>query len=389
MYLFLQSRNMTGQSLKRIKAVAAKEFIQIKRDVRSLALAIAIPIFMLLIFGYGLSLDIDHVRTLIWNQDASSQVTRDFLLNFKNSKYFKIVGYTDNYGDITRKIDRGQIMLALVIPKDFSQYIESGKIAPLQLIVDGSDANTATIALGYVRSVVSKYNVDLLTEAFASHGLNPVKGVNAHPRVWFNMGLISTWFIIPGVIAMIIMIISALLISVTIAREWERGTMEQLISTPVKRRELIIGKFIPYFIIAFFDLTVGVLMAIFLFHVPFRGSYFLLIILSSLFLTGALSQGILISVNSKTQLMASQLASITTLIPTMLLSGFIYPIFNMPKFVQGITYFIPARYYITVSRDLFLKGNGIATLWDEALFLLLFALIMFTLAIKKFKKKVA
>ncbi len=380
---------MTGQSLKRIKAVAWKEFIQVKRDPRSLGLAIAIPIFMLLIFGFGLSLDIDHVPTLVWNQDASSQVTRDFLLNFKNSKYFKIVGYTDNYADITRKIDRGQIMLALVIPKDFSHFIESGKTAPLQLIVDGSDANTALIALGYVRTIVSNYNVNLLTQAFDQHGLSPFKSVNAHPRVWFNMAMTSTWFIIPGVIAMIIMIISAMLIAITIAREWERGTMEQLISTPVKGHELIIGKLMPYFIIAFFDLAVGMLMARFLFAVPFRGSYLLLIILSSLFLTGALSQGILISVNSKTQLMATQLASLTTLIPTMLLSGFIYPIFNMPKFVQAITYLIPARYYIVVLRDLFLKGNGIATLWDEALFLLLFAFTMFTLAIRKFKKKVA
>lgn len=387
--MFLQSRNMTAQSLKRIKAVAAKEFIQIKRDLRSLGLAIAIPIFMLLIFGYGLSLDIDHVRTLVWNQDASSQVTADFLLNFKNSKYFKIVGYTDNYRQITEKIDKGQIMMALVIPKDFSHYIEAGKTAPLQLILDGSDANTALIALGYVRSVVSKYNIGLLTEAFSRHGLDPVKTINVHPRVWFNMAMTSTWSIIPGVIAMIIMIISALLISITIAREWERGTMEQLISTPVKGPELIIGKLIPYFIIAFFDLAVGVLMARFLFNVPFRGSYFLLIILSCLFLTGALAQGLLISVNSKTQLMATQLASVSTLIPTMLLSGFIYPIFNMPKFVQAITYLIPARYYIVVLRDLFLKGNGIATIWDEALFLLLFASTMFMLAVRKFKKKVA
>jgi len=380
---------MIAAKLKRIKAVAWKEFIQIKRDPRSLGLALAIPIFMLVIFGYGLSLDIDQVHTLIWNQDASSQTTTEFLLNFKNSKYFKILGYTDNYTDIQRKIDNGQIMLALVIPKDFSHYIESGKIAPLQLIVDGSDANTASIALGYVRSVVAKYNVDLLTNAFAKHGLEPPRAVNVHPRVWFNMGLVSTWYIIPGVIAMIIMIISALLISITIAREWERGTMEQLISTPVKGPELIIGKFIPYFAIGSFDLTVGVIMAIYLFGVPFRGSYLLLMILSSLFLTGALSQGMLISVNAKTQLMATQMASLSTLIPTMLLSGFIYPIFNMPKFVQGITYLIPARYYIVVLRDLFLKGNGMATLWDEALFLLLFAFIMFTLATRKFKKKVA
>lgn len=380
---------MTRESLKRIKAVAWKEFIQIKRDPRSLGLALAIPIFMLLIFGYGLSLDIDHVRTLVWNQDASSQVSRDFLLNFKNSKYFRIVGYTDNYRDIQNKIDKGDIMMALVIPKDFSHYIESGKIAPLQLLVDGSDANTATIAIGYVRSVVSKYNVDLLTSAFREHGLNPVNSLDPRMRVWFNMGMISTWFIIPGVIAMIIMIISALLISLTIAREWERGTMEQLISTPVKGPELITGKFIPYFAIGFFDLMVGVVMARFLFGVPFRGSYTLLIILSSLFITGALSLGIFISVIARTQLMASQLASLLTLIPTMLLSGFIYPIFNMPKVVQAITYLIPARYYIVVLRDLFLKGNGIATIWDEALFLLLFAFFMFSFALRRFRKKVA
>ena len=380
---------MIRESLKRIKAVAWKEFIQVKRDPRSLGLALAIPIFMLFIFGYGLSLDIDHVRTLVWNQDASSQVTRDFLLNFKNSKYFRIVGYTDNYRDIQKRIDNGDIMMALVIPKDFSHYIASGKIAPLQLLVDGSDANTATIAMGYVRSVVSGYNAQLLTNAFNEHGLNPVNTLDPRFRVWFNMGLTSTWFIIPGVIAMIIMIISALLISLTIAREWERGTMEQLISTPVKGPELITGKFIPYFAIGFFDLMVGVVMARFLFGVPFRGSYTMLIILSSLFITGALSLGIFISVVARTQLMASQLASLFTLIPTMLLSGFIYPIFNMPKFVQAVTYLIPARYYIVVLRDLFLKGNGIATIWDEALFLLLFAFFMFAFALRRFRKKVA
>ena len=380
---------MIGQSLKRIKAVAWKEFVQIKRDPRSLGLALAIPVFMLLIFGYGLSLDIDHVRTIVWNQDASSKTTRDFLLNFKNSKYFNITGYTDNYKDITRKIDAGSVLMALVIPKDFSRYLDSGQPAPLQLIVDGSDANTATIAVGYVNSVVAQYNINLLNNVFAAHGMTPVESINAHPRMWFNMGQVSTWFIIPGVIAMIIMIISALLISITLAREWERGTMEQLISTPIKGPELIIGKFIPYFTIAFFDLLVGVFLARFLFGVPFRGNFPLFILLSFLFFTGALSQGILISVNSKTQLMASQLASLSTLIPTMLLSGFIYPIFNMPKFIQLFTYLIPARYYIIVLRDIFLKGNGLFTLWDEAVFLLLFAGAMFILAIKKFKKKVA
>lgn len=376
-------------NLRRVKAVAWKEFVQIRRDPRSLGLALGIPMFLLIIFGYGLSLDIDNVRTIVWNQDASSQLTREFLLNFENSRYFKIVKYTDNYRDIERMINSGDVMMALVIPKDFSHYLESGGKAPLQLIIDGSDANTATIARGYVQSVVSGYNVNLLSSMFASHGLGAPQTVDARSRIWFNMGLTSTWFIAPGVIAMIIMIIAALLTSICVAREWERGTMEQLISTPVKAPELIIGKFIPYFAIGFFDLIVGVLMARFLFGVPFRGSYPLLIALSALFLTGALSQGIIISVVAKSQLMASQLATLTTMVPTMILSGFIYPIFNMPQALQVVTYLIPARYYIVVLRELFLKGGGMEILWDEALYLFIFAFIMLGLAIKKFKKKVA
>ncbi len=374
-------------NIKRIRAIAWKEFIQIKRDPRSLALALGIPVFLLIIFGYGLSLDIDHVRTIVWNQDASSEVTREFLLNFKNSKYFRIVAYTDNYRDIEYKIDSGDVMLALVIPKDFSHFLEAGKTAPLQLIVDGSDANTATIAMNYVRSVIAQYNVNLITSTMEGHGITPKRTVDVRTRVWYNMGLTSTWFIVPGVIAMIIMVVSALVTSLCIAREWERGTMEQLIATPVKAPELIFGKFIPYFCIGFFDLAVGVLMARFLFFVPFRGNYLTLVFLSSLFLTGALSQGIYISVIARTQLMASQLASLTTLIPTLLLSGFIYPIFNMPKVIQAATYLVPARYYIIILRELFLKAGGIAVMWDEVVFLFLFAFLMLFTAVKRFRKK--
>jgi ABC-2 type transport system permease protein len=379
---------MTSLNLKRIRAIAQKEFIQIRRDPRSLALALVIPVFLLLIFGYGLSLDIDKVHMLVWNQDASSELTRNFLLNFKNSKYFHIVGYTDNYRDVERFIDRGKAMMALIIPKDFSRDLESGKTTPLQLLVDGSDSNTATIAMGYVRSVVAQYNAHLLSVTLQHYGIKAPTALDARPRIWFNMGLASRWFIIPGVIAMIIMIIAALLTSNTVAREWERGTMEQLISTPVKAPELIIGKFIPYFIIGFIDLAIGLILARFLFFVPFKGSYLLLIALSTFFLTGALSQGILISIVARTQLLASQMAMLTTFIPTMLLSGFIYPIFNMPRFIQAVTYLIPARYYIVILRQSFLKGGGILLMWDEALFLTIFAFVMFSLAVRRFKKKV-
>jgi len=375
-------------NFKRVLAISSKEFIQIRRDPRSLGLALVIPVLLLLIFGYALSLDIDRVQTVVWNQDASSRLSRDFLLNFKNSKYFKIVKYTDNYRDIQRMLDSGTVMLALVIPKDFSHFIESGKTAPLQLLVDGSDSSTATIAMSYVSSVVANYNVRLLTDTLSGLGRPPARNVEMRPRFWYNMGLNSRWFIVPGVIAMIIMIIAALLTSICVSREWERGTMEQLISTPVKAPELIIGKFLPYFVIGFIDLFIAVIIARFLFGVPFQGSYLSLVFLSALFLTGALSQGIFISTAAKTQLLSSQLAMLTTFIPTMILSGFIYPIFNMPQVVQAITYLIPARYYIIVLRGLFLKGNGMNVIWDEALFLFLFAVFMFILTIRRFKKKV-
>lgn len=376
-------------NLRRVKAIAAKEFIQIRRDPRSLGLALGIPVFMLLIFGYGLSLDIDHVKTVVWNQDPASQLTENFLLNFKSSKYFNIIKSTDNYRDIVQMINDGSAMMAIVIPKHFSRYLRSGETAPMQLIIDGSDANTATIARGYVQSVVASYNVKVLQRTLEDHGFARPRSFDPRPRIWFNMGLTSTWFIVPGVIPMIIMVVAALVTSLCVAREWERGTMEQLISTPVKAGELVIGKFIPYFAIGFFDLAIGVLMGTILFHVPYRGSYLLLAILSALFLTGALSQGILISIVARTQIMASQLASITTMIPALLLSGFIYPIFNMPQALQLITYLIPARYYTFILRSLFLKGVGLEVLWHEALFLFLFALFMFALAVKRFRKKVA
>ena len=297
--------------------------------------------------------------------------------------------YTDNYREIEEMINKGKVLMAIVIPKHFSQYLRSGEAAPLQLIIDGSDANTATISRGYVQTVVASYNIRLLTTALQARGLAPARSLDARGRIWFNMGLTSTWFIVPGVISMIIMVIAALVTSTCIAREWERGTMEQLISTPVKAPELIAGKFIPYFVIGCFDLITGVVMARVLFHVPFRGSYLLLVLLSALFLTAALSQGILISIVARTQIMASQIASLTTMIPSVILSGFIYPIFNMPQALQVVTYFIPAKYYIVILRDLFLKGGGIAVIWDDGLFLLLFGWMMLGLSVKKFRKKVA
>ena len=377
---------MSPINRNRVKAIAQKEFIQIWRDPRSLGLGIIIPALLIIIFGYALSLDIDNVPIAIWDQDRS-KVSTDFLLNIKNSKYFKIIGYYDNYRDLQRLIDYRTALMAMVIPKDFSRYMRSNQAAPVQLILDGSDSNTATIALGYVNSIVSLYNANIIVNASQGAIIDP-NPVDLRQRVWFNQDFQSRNYIIPGLIAIIIMVIAALLTSLTIAREWERGTMEQLISTPVRSAELIMGKFIPYFAIGFLDLTMAVLMGRFVFGVPMRGSIVLLFVLSSLFLAGALGLGIFISIVAKSQLMASQLAILTSFIPTLLLSGFTYEIFNMPKAVQAITYFIPARYFIVILRGIYLKAVGLRVLWPEVLCLCIFTFITVSLAVKRFKKKI-
>ena len=372
----------------RTKAVFKKEFIQIWRDPRSLALAFAIPMLLLVLFGYALSLDIDHVPMVVWNQDGSV-TAREFLLNFKNSKYFSIKGYYDNYQVMENMIDKGETMIAMVIRKDFSKCIQSNGIAPLQVIIDGSDSNTAQIALGYVNSVVSSYNQNHMKDALAAHSIENSDPVDLRSRIWFNQDLDSKLFIVPGLIAIIMMIIAALLTSLTIAREWERGTMEQLISTPVRAIELIVGKFAPYFVIGFIDLIISVIMGILLFGVPLRGSVMLLFACSGIFLTGALMLGIYISVVAKSQLMASQMAILTSFLPTFMLSGFTYEIFNMPQWVQWVTYLVPARYFIVILRGIYLKGVGIESLWLNILALSAFSFITVRMAILKFKKKVA
>ena len=374
-------------NLVRVNAIVKKEFIQIIRDYRSLALALFIPVLLLMIFGFALSLDVDNIPMIIWNQDKS-QVSSDFILNFSNSRYFKITGYVDSYDKLQHYIDNKKVLMAMVIPKDFSKYLKAGRTAPLQLLVDGSDSNTATIAMGYVNSVVSQYNIKLIADSLSKTGQRNLSLIDMRPRVWFNENLKSRNYIIPGLIAVIMMIIAAQLTSITVAREWERGTMEQLISTPVRRGELILGKFIPYFIIGFFDLLVAVAMAQFVFGVPLKGNLLLLLILSSIFLTGSLAQGLYFSIFAKNQRLATQLAILTTFLPTFLLSGFVYPIYNMPKVIQAITFLLPPRYFILILKGIYLKGEGIIFLWRPALFLLAFAVFMVMAAYRKFQKKV-
>jgi len=367
--------------LLRIKAVAKKELLQIWRDPLSLAMAFLMPVMLLFIFGYAITLDVNRIRTIVYDLDKSS-LSRELIDKFSASGYFIVVDHVTGQKEIDRYLDSGKALAAISIPSDFSEKIRSGRNAQLQVVVDGSDSNTATIALGYVSAIS-----EIFSQRLEGKRITPV--IDPRLRVWYNPELKSRNFIIPGLIAVIMAVIAALLTSLTIAREWERGTMEQLIATPIKTPELILGKLLPYFMIGFIDVVLSVLLAVFLFGVPLKGSVFLLMALSGVFLFGGLSLGILISIAAKSQLVASQISMVATFLPAFLLSGFMYAISNMPAALQMISYVIPARYFVTILKGVFLKGSTLSLLVTETVLLTVFGLLVFGIANRTFKKRIA
>jgi len=374
---------------RRLWAMARKEGLHIRRDPRSLGLAIGIPMLMILLFGYALTLDVDRVPLVVWDQGGTTQ-SREFVAQFTASRYFAFRGGLGNYAQLQRAIDERDALLALVIPPDFARRLDAGRIAEVQAVIDGSDANTAAIVLGYAQAVTGLFNEHVaLAQSLRLTGHRAAPPLDLRPRVWFNADLESKNFIIPGLIAVIMGLIAALLTSLTVAREWERGTMEQLISTPVKPAEVIIGKLIPYFVVGMVDVLIAVLMAVFLFHVPLRGSVALLFATAALFIIGTLAQGILVSVFARGQLLASQIAMVSTFLPAFLLSGFMFTISNMPLVVQAITYIVPARYFVALVKGIYLRGVGLAVLWPEVVFLAVFAAVVLVLAVHQFKKRLA
>ena len=374
-------------SIHRIAAIIRKEFIHILRDSRSLGMAIAMPILLIFLFGSSLSLDVDRVPLVIWDQSQTTD-SRELIGRFTSSQYFSLSSTAASYADIEAAIDRREAILALVVPYDFGRKLESAQQAEVQLLVDGSDANTATIAIGYAQGVTNGYNSVLLLKALQKKGGKAVAmPLDGKLRVWFNQNMQAKNYIVPGLIAVIMMVIASLLTSLTIAREWENGTMEQLITTPLKPLELIIGKLTPYFVIGMLDVALAVLMGRFLFDVPLRGNAALVFGMAALFLPGALAMGMLISIITRSQLLASQLAMVLTFLPSFLLSGFMYAIANMPEPIQVLTHLIPSRYFVTILKNVYLKGAGLEIIWAEAVFLFFFGVIMVFIANKKLKKR--
>lgn len=373
---------------QRVRAVARKEFLHVLRDPRSLIMGLAIPMLLLFMFGYALTLDVDRVPLMIWDQSATPE-SREFTERFTGSRYFALAGTADNYRTIETAIDERHALMALVVPSGFARDLAAGRSVSVQLLVDGSDSNTATIALGYADYIFSGYAREVRLEELQRRGGQTLRPpIDVEPRVWFNADMLSRNAIVPGLIAVIMMVIAALLTSLTVAREWENGTMEQLIATPLTGPELIVGKLVPYFCIGVFDVLLSLLTGHYVFDVPFRGSLLLLLGLSLIFLIVALSLGMLISIVGRSPFVASQFAMIATLLPAFLLSGFIFPIENMPGLLQVISHVIPARYFVTILRGLYLKGVGPAVLWSEALLLAMFGVVFLAVAMRKFKKKI-
>jgi ABC-2 type transport system permease protein len=374
---------------RRTLAVARKELRHITRDSRSLAMALAVPLVMLLLFGYALTLDVDHVPTLIYDQDQSAK-SRELIAKFQGSRYFEIRGFVDNYGAIEDQINKNRILVGVAIPKDYGRRLASGERCPVQILLDGSDSNTASIAQGYVDALFQGYAFELKSAAQGRKGGRPLDvPVDARLRVWYNNSLESKNYVVPGLIAVILMIIASLLTSLTIAREWEMGTMEQLLSTPLRPAELVMGKMVAFLGVGFIDTVTAVLVGIFVFRVPFRGNILLLMFTSFVFLFGALCWGIMLSAATRSQLLAYQLGMVTSFLPAFLLSGFVYSVENMPHVIQAITYIVPAKYFIVILKGIFLKGVGIGILWLEMLFLVLYAAAVFLLATKKVGGKIA
>jgi ABC-2 type transport system permease protein len=375
-------------SIRRIKALTKKEFIQMSRDIRSLMGAIFNPLLMIFLFGYALSLDVDRIPTVVLDWDRTP-VSREFVHRLTDSRYFSLVRYLERDADVDASLAKGEALMALVVPLDFASRVKQGIQTPLQVVFDGSDSNTATIALGYLKAVAAGFDIALQEQRIRRAGLRMVDmPLEARIRVWFNPELKSKNFIIPGLTGVIMMAICSIMTALSVSREKETGTLEQLISTPITSLELLLGKLLPYLVVGLVDLALVVGAGVLIFDVPFRGSYMDLFVASFIFLIGSLSWGLFVSVVAKSQIQASQISVISAFLPSFLLSGFIYPIENMPVVLQALTFIVPARYFVEVLKGLFLQGVGLTVLWPQVLALVVYAVLVLNLARKRFTKRI-
>lgn len=373
-------------SVSIIIEIVKKEFYQVRQDKRMLVVSILAPILQVLLLGYAATTDIKYSVLVVCDMDRSVE-SRELIRSFTNSHYFVQEYTVDVPTDVDYYIDHGKASAALVIPRGFSDDILRRKPAPLQIILDGTDANTANILLGYATQIVSSFGQSIvLTAASLLQGVR-VARILPEPRVWFNPDLKSQNFMVPGVVALVLMIITMTLTSLGIVKEKEIGTLEQLLVTPIKPYQLIIGKLIPFIIIGAFDVSIVLMIARFWFEVPLLGSLPLLFGLGGLFILTTLGLGLFISTIARSQQQAMLIAQFFFFMPFMFLGGFAFPIENMPVVIQWISYLIPLRYFLVIVRGIFLKGTGVADLWPQALALFIFGVSILTLSVLRFRRR--
>lgn len=368
-------------------AVASKELRQILRDRRSLLILLFVPAFFLLLYGYALNFDIRNVPLAVDDQDRSA-TSRELVSSFVNSGYFTLVGYVDSPKDQNRLIDEGRVRAVLTIPADFGHDLSLRQPVTVQVIIDGDNANTASTVMGYSRALIGEYNAAQMQVLMTVPGARaPVPVISVEPRIWYNPQLRSTLFLVPGLIAYISMITAVVSTALSVVREKERGTMEQVRMAPLSPLPYIIGKTLPYLVISFISAIMVILSAMLLFDLPMRGSWVLLCAAIGLFLIGAQAQGLFISTIADTQQVAFQIALLSSLLPTMILSGFIFPISSMPIVVQWITHIVPARYFLVVLRSIVLKGADITAFWQQMMALAIFATVALGLASLRLRRE--
>jgi ABC-2 type transport system permease protein len=372
--------------LRKIKAVARKEYYHLIRDFRSLYLAFVIPLLLILLFGYALSLDVEHIQTVIVDHDKT-QASRDFIRKLNASSYFDVSGHLPDSAAAIRYLDENRAVMAIVIPPRWAENLKADRESPLQVIIDGSDPNFAGSTRAFITAFISEFNQQQLIQFLNRQGLKKIKPpVEGRIRVWFNEDLESRNFIIPGIIAIIIMIVGALLTSLVIAREYENGTMETIRSMPMRSTEFLIGKAVPYFFIGLTDVLVSILVGQLLYGVVLKSSFWLMIAASAVYLGVALAIGLLISTLTKSQLVANQMAILVTYLPSLLLSDFVFPRENMPLVLNLISRIVPATYFIDILNGLYLRGLTFSRLWPSYLMLgamLAFLTALNLLALKK------
>ena len=371
----------------RVRYLFVKELIQVLRDKRLRMTLIFPPIFQLIIFGYAANLDVKHIRTAVRDLDQSVE-SRDLITRFSSSKYFDIVSFPQTPKEIEGLIKKGEIALSIEVPSGFSRKLKKGDTASVQILIDGTESNTAMIALGYIRRILSDFSTMVLVKRLDRAGMTGFEeaGVEVEQRTWFNPNFESRLFFVPGVIASIAFLVPIILTAQAVVREREMGTLEQIMVTPLRPWELVVGKTLPFALLGLLDVTMIALIGVFWFEVPLRGNPFILLLGNVLFLMSSVGIGLFISTISSTQQQA-QISTFFFSMPAFILSGFVFPLENLPAWIQYLTYANPLRYFLVIIRGVFLKSNGLDILWPQMLALAILGGLMILMSSLRFQKR--